>query len=77
MEVAQRAGAQAFRDQLSAFTDASNEPPSEAVLDTYLNTYRQQYQSIVGSNLVYDKDSLDELISGGAQAPNAKNQGPK
>ncbi|AYF77470.1 hypothetical protein D7D52_30765 [Nocardia yunnanensis] len=67
-EKAMMDGAQDFRDLLDQFVKES--PPADPrTIDDFHETYANQYGRIVQSNLVKDNGDLEQLIRGGAQAP--------
>ncbi|WP_429413372.1 hypothetical protein [Nocardia sp. GAS34] len=66
---------QDFRDQLNSLSGGSNDPLVKDQLEKYRDAYNQQYDSIVQSDQVHDNSSLDQLVTGGAQAPDATKKG--
>ncbi|MFI7192761.1 hypothetical protein ACIBQ0_23760 [Nocardia nova] len=62
-------GQQDFRDRLDSFNAASGQPLDQSVLDNYRTKYDVEYQATVSGDQVHDNDSLDQLVTGGAQAP--------
>ena len=67
-----RDGNQDFRDRMTEFVQHSNQAPSNDTVDQYLRDYKAEYDGIVSNNLVKDNADLDQLSTGGAQAPDAK-----
>lgn len=70
-------GEQNFRDLFEPVAKDGDHPLSQAEIETHMETYRRQYADIVGSNLVHDNTSVEQLATGGALAPDNKDVNKK
>ncbi|MFF0489790.1 hypothetical protein ACFYTQ_12310 [Nocardia sp. NPDC004068] len=70
-EAAWRFGDSKFGDHLDEAIARSEQPPSSQQRVDIVNTYERVYNDIVAANLVTNNNDLDQLATGGAQAPNS------
>ena len=71
----QQDGNQDFRDRLDRIANAGEGNANEAVLENYRDIYNNQYNGTVITDQVHDNNSLEQLSTGGAQAPDVKKKG--